>query len=52
MLWSWGYIWPSVIQKCMILLLDDLEAFKADELDLSEIGRLANVFLSNSLKAS
>ena len=52
MLWSWGYIFPSVIQKCMVLLLEDLEAFKAAELDMSEIGRLADVFLSNSSKVS
>jgi hypothetical protein len=50
MLWSWGHIFPSFIQKCAILLLEDLEAFQADELDMSEIGRLANVFLRNSLK--
>jgi hypothetical protein len=46
--WAWGYIFPSMIQKCMVLLLEGFKAFEADELDVSEIGRLANVFLSNS----
>ena len=48
MSWAWGYIFPSMIQKCMVLLLEDLKAFEANELGVSEIERLANVFLSNS----
>ena len=52
MLWSWGYVYPSLVQKCMIVLLEDLAAFEAGDLDMDEISRLANVVLSNSSKAS
>jgi hypothetical protein len=43
-----GLHFPSMIQKCMVLLLEDLNAFEANELDVSEIERLANIFFSNS----
>jgi hypothetical protein len=46
--WAWGYIFPGMIHKSMQLLLEDLNAFEAGELDMPEIRRLANVFLSNS----
>ena len=49
MLYGWGFVYPSFIQKAAALLLQDIQAAGRGELDLTVIERLANVYLSRSL---
>lgn len=48
MLYGWGFVYPSFIQKAAAMLLQDIQAAGRGELDLREIERLANVYLSRS----
>ena len=45
MLYAWGHIFPSFIQKAAQLLIDDIDALNRNALDVEDIKRLANVHL-------
>ena len=46
MLYGWGSIYPRFIQRAAKMLLEDIASFEAGTLDIGEVSRLANMFLS------